>query len=58
VFALFGFSMLVTTMVVYFTSDNTWALLYALPAALLGVAAWLGYRAYRAPYEPSGARKR
>jgi hypothetical protein len=57
VFALFGFSVLVATAVVTFTGDNTWALLFLVPAALAAVAAVLGYRAYRNPYEPRGARK-
>jgi hypothetical protein len=49
--------MLLATMVVFFTDDNRLAVLYAVPAALAAVAAWLGYRAYREPYEPRGARK-
>jgi hypothetical protein len=57
VFALMGFSVLVAAVVVYFTGDNTWALLFLLPALLAVAAATLGYRAYRQPYEPRGARK-
>jgi hypothetical protein len=57
VFGLMGFSVLVAAVVVYFTGDNTWALLFLLPALLAVVAAILGYRAYRRPYEPRGARK-
>jgi hypothetical protein len=57
VFALFGFSSLVATMVVYYTGGNTWPVLFAVPAVLGGVAAGSGFRAYRAPYEPRDARK-
>jgi hypothetical protein len=57
VFCLFGFSTLVATIVVYFTDDNRLAALYAVPAVLAAVTAWLGYRASREPYEPRGARK-
>jgi hypothetical protein len=57
VLALFGFSILVATVVVTFTRDNTWALLFLVSAALAAAAAVLGFRAYRAPYESQGARK-
>jgi hypothetical protein len=57
VFALMGFSVLAATAVVYFTGDNTWALLFLVPAALAALAAVLGFRAFRSPYEPRGARK-
>lgn len=57
VFALMGFSVLVAAVVVYFTGDNTWAFLLLLPALLAAVAAILGYRVYRRPYESRGARK-
>jgi hypothetical protein len=56
-FAAMSFGVLVATMVVFVTGDNTWAVLYLIPAALGALAALLGYRAYRSPYEPRGARK-
>jgi hypothetical protein len=58
VFAATVFTVLLATLVVYFSGDNIWALLYLVPAALAAVAAALGYRAYRNPYEPQPARKR
>jgi len=57
-FAATVFTALLATLVVYFSGDNTWALLYLVPAGLALVAAAVGYRAYRDPYEPQPARKR
>jgi hypothetical protein len=56
-FALMAFTVLLTTIVVFVTGDNSWALLFVVPAILGLVAAALGYRAYRNPYEPRPARK-
>lgn len=56
-FALMSFSALVAALAVSLTGDTIWALLFLLPAALAVVLAVLGYRAYRQPYEPRGARK-
>lgn len=56
-FALTSFSALVAAVVVSLTEDGTWALLFLVPAALAVATALLGYRAYRQPYEPRGARK-
>jgi hypothetical protein len=57
-FAATAFTALLATLVVYFSGDNTWALLYLVPAALALVAGALAYRTYRNPYEPQPARKR
>jgi hypothetical protein len=57
VFALMAFSVLAATVVVTFAGDNRWALLFLVPALLAAIAAVLGFRAYRRPYEPRGARK-
>lgn len=57
VFALMSFSALVAAIVVSLTGDALWALLFLVPTALAVVLAALGYRAYRQPYEPRGARK-
>jgi hypothetical protein len=57
-FALFAFSILVATVVVTFTDDAVWMLLFLVSAAIGLVAATLGYRTYRNPYEARGARKR
>lgn len=56
-FAAMSFSALLATMAVFLTGDNTWALLFLLPALLAVVTAALAYRAYREPYEPRAARK-
>jgi hypothetical protein len=56
-FALFGFSVLAAAVVVTFAGDNTWALLFLVPAALALVLAVMGYRAYRSPYERRASRK-
>ncbi|NUT55278.1 MAG: hypothetical protein HOQ03_04760 [Thermoleophilia bacterium] len=56
-FALMAFTALLATLVVFFTGDNTWALLYLVPALLAAVTAVIGYRTYREPYEPRPARK-
>jgi hypothetical protein len=56
-FALMSFSALVAALAVSLTDDSAWALLLLVPAALALTAAVLGYRAYRQPYEPRGARK-
>jgi hypothetical protein len=56
-FLAMAFASLAATMVVYFTGDSTWALLFLVPAALAVAAGVLAYRAYRSPYEPRGARK-
>lgn len=55
--ALTILSALVAVVVVGVTGDTTWALLFLVPAAFAAVTALLGYRAYREPYEPRGARK-
>jgi hypothetical protein len=57
-FAATAFSALLATLVVYFSGDNSWALLYLVPAALALGAGAVGYRTYRDPYEPQPARKR
>lgn len=56
-FVLMGFSVLLATIVVYYTGDNTWALLFLVSAALAGVTVARGYRLYRNPYEPRSAQK-
>jgi hypothetical protein len=56
-FAATSFAALVAAIVVSVTGDTAWALLFLVPAALAGLVALLGYRAYRQPYEPRGARK-
>jgi hypothetical protein len=56
-FALMSFTALLATLVVYFTRDNTWALLYLVPLAIAAVTGVIAYRAYREPYEPRPARK-
>lgn len=56
-FALTILSALVAVVVVGVTGDTTWAFLFLVPASLAAVTAVLGYRAYREPYEPRGARK-
>jgi len=56
-FALMAFTALLATIVVFVTGDNAWAILYVIPVALALLAALLGYRAYRNPYEPRGVRK-
>jgi hypothetical protein len=56
-FAAFAFSVLVTVVVITFTGDNTWALLFLVPAALAVALAAVGYRMYRSPYERRAARK-
>lgn len=56
-FAALTFSLLVAVVVVTFTGDNTWALLFLVPAALAVALAVVGYRLYRTPYERRAARK-
>jgi hypothetical protein len=56
-FLAMAFSALVAGIVVSFTADNVWALLFLVPAALAIVTVVLAYRQYRDPYEPRGARK-
>lgn len=56
-FAALAFSLLVAVAVVTFTGDNTWALLFLVPAALTVFLAAVGYRLYRSPYERRAARK-
>ena len=56
-FALMSFAALAAVLVVTVTGDNTWALLFLVPAALAAATGVLAYRAYRRPYEPRGARK-
>lgn len=56
-FAAFAFATLGAVLVVTFSEDVTWALLFLVPAALgiaLGVVA---FRLYRSPYERRAARK-
>jgi hypothetical protein len=57
VFALMSFSALVAAIVVSLSDDALWALLFLVPTALAVLLAVLGYRTYRQPYEPRGARK-
>ena len=56
-FALMAFTALVATLIISFTGDSTWAILYVIPGALAALAGVLGYRTYRNPYEPRGVRK-
>lgn len=57
VFAAFAFSLLAAVIVVTFSGDNTWALLFLVPAALAVWLGVLGFRFYRAPYERRAQRK-
>ena len=52
-----SFTALLAAMVVAATGDNTWIVLFVLPAALAVVTGALAYRQYRDPYETRGARK-
>ena len=56
-FVLTAFCALVAVMVVSVTGDNTWAVLFLVPAALAVLTGALAYRQYRDPYERRGARK-
>lgn len=56
-FAALAFSLLVAVVVVTFTGDTTWALLFLVPLALAVTLGVVGYRLYRSPYERRAARK-
>jgi hypothetical protein len=54
---LAAFSLLVLALVATATESSLWLVLLVVPAAFGAAALVLGYRAYRDPYAPRGARK-
>ena len=55
-FFLTGFTTLAAAMVVAFTGDHPWVILFVVPVTLALLTGALAYRAYGDPYEPRGAR--